>query len=91
MSTRGLKGGAGLLVALALCLLPRVAHACPVCFAAKNDASRVAFIVTTGFLTALPLVVLGGLIYWVFRRSRALEQQERADELASATHQPVDR
>lgn len=70
-------------------LSPQLAYACPVCFQAKDDASRVAFIVTTGFLTALPLVLLGGLLYWAFRRARALDEQDSREPLPS--QQSVDR
>ena len=42
---------------LALFLLPAVAHACPVCGQAKEE-SQLAFIVTTTFMTLLPLTVV---------------------------------
>jgi hypothetical protein len=58
------------LVALASAV-PSLAHACPVCFSAKDEAGRLAFLGTTLFLTALPLLLIGGVIYWVASRSAA--------------------
>ncbi len=55
----------GIVVGLALA---GTAEACPVCFQAKTDASRVAFIATTGFMTALPLLLVGALVWWVRRQ-----------------------
>jgi hypothetical protein len=52
---------------------PAVALACPVCFNAKDDAARVAFLATTVFLTALPLLLIGGVISWLARRAAEAE------------------
>lgn len=63
-----------LALALALALVALVlvasvpAEACAVCFQAKSDASRVAFIVTTAAMTFLPLAVVGALAWWVRRQ-----------------------
>jgi hypothetical protein len=56
--------------------LPSLAYACPVCFNAKDEAGRVAFLGTTLFLTALPLILIGGVIYWVVSRSAAADVAE---------------
>ena len=62
-------------VALAFTLAcPALALACPVCFNAKDDAARVAFLGTTVFLTALPVLMIGGVILWLSRRMAAAEQ-----------------
>ena len=42
------------------------------------DASRVAFIATTGFLTFLPLVLIGAVVWWVRSRFAAAEREEAA-------------
>jgi hypothetical protein len=47
------------------------AEACAVCFQAKTDASRIAFIATTAAMTALPLLLIGGVVYWVRSRFRS--------------------
>ena len=65
---------AGVLVAL-LVLAPRIALACPVCMGGRDDATRAAFLLTTLFLTVLPLILIGGVVWWLTRRARTLEQQ----------------
>jgi high-affinity Fe2+/Pb2+ permease len=62
---------------LALFLYAPAALACPVCFSAKNEENRVAFIVTTAFLTFLPLGLIGGGVWWLRRRSR--QESQAAD------------
>ncbi len=59
---------AALVVAWVTVSLPGDALACAVCFQAKSDASRVAFIATTAAMTFLPLVVIGGVAWWVRRQ-----------------------
>ena len=70
------------LVLLTVWLLPEVAHACPVCGQALEE-SRVAFIITTAFMTLLPLVVLGSTGYWVVRRIKRMEAEDAAAEAAA--------
>jgi hypothetical protein len=55
-------------VLLALLALPGAAEACAVCFQAKTDATRVAFIASTAFMSFLPLAVIGGVTWWVRRQ-----------------------
>jgi hypothetical protein len=78
------RGGAPALAALGLALgfAADVAHACPVCFSAKDEAQRQAFFDTTIFLTLLPLALIGGFIYWVARRVRHLEAAAQRDDAA---------
>ena len=47
--------------------LPASALACPMCFSAKNEAGRVAYLATTGVLSFLPLIVIGSTILLVKR------------------------
>ena len=54
--------------ALATIALPEAAEACAVCFQAKTDATRVAFIASTAAMTGLPLLVVGGVAWWVRRK-----------------------
>ncbi len=54
------------------------AFACPVCGAAKDDATRDAFILMTVFMSLLPLAMLGGLAWWVIRRVRQLDLEEQS-------------
>ena len=57
---------------------PRVALACSVCSAGRDDETRVAFLATTGLLTGLPFLLVGGLIWWLHRRARELEAADAA-------------
>ena len=48
--------------------LPRLAAACAVCFEA-SDENREAFTITTVFLTFLPLLMVGGVVSWLWRET----------------------
>ncbi len=61
-------------VASAIVASPKLAWACSVCSAGREDETRTAFILTTAFLTVLPLAMIGGLIYCLVRRARQLER-----------------
>ncbi|MDH5674221.1 MAG: hypothetical protein OEZ06_18850 [Myxococcales bacterium] len=64
---------------VASCLVvgqPASALACAVCFSAKDEANRDAFLTMTAFMTLLPLAMLGGALYWVVRRMRAIDEQQ---------------
>lgn len=63
-----------LAIALTLVCWPSLSFACAVCFDA-NDETRGAFLGTTIFLSLLPLGVVGGIIYYLFKRARALNAQ----------------
>ena len=74
----------GWVVALAIVLiaaLPDVALACPVCFDAR-DENRQAFLVTTAFLSLLPLGMVAGAGLWLRKRAREVdaEREERGEE-----------
>ncbi|TPV95726.1 MAG: hypothetical protein B7733_08410 [Myxococcales bacterium FL481] len=69
---RMLPGFAGLVT----CLWTTIAHACPGCVAAKNEENQIAFLVTTALLTFAPLLMIGGLVWW-------LRRHERGDEFAN--------
>ena len=80
----------GLVVASALLLTPEGAQACSVCFSG-TDETRMAFIQTTIFMTAAPLVMIGSLAYWIYRRAVVLSrppQSEAVRELLLSTRHP---
>ncbi|MDH3520634.1 MAG: hypothetical protein OEM49_09275 [Myxococcales bacterium] len=52
---------------------PQLARACSVCTAGRDEESRFAFILTTAFMTILPLVLIGGVVWWLRSRVRAHE------------------
>ena len=57
-----------------LVLAPRASQACAVCTSGTEDANRLAFIITTALLSFLPLLIVGGFVWWLRRRTRELDQ-----------------
>ena len=57
-----------LAIVIAALSYPMPAFACAVCAAAR-DENRVAFIVTTGIMSFIPLALIGGLVWWIKKRS----------------------
>jgi hypothetical protein len=49
-----------------------LAYACPSC-ASPLEENRQAFVDTTVFLTVVPLMMIGGFVWWLRRRIRAME------------------
>ena len=66
------------LVLAALAIFPDIAHACPVCFDAR-DENRQAFLATTAFLSLLPLGMVAGAGLWLRRRSREIDAEIDAE------------
>lgn len=56
-----------------LALAPAVAHACPGC--AVTGEGRAMFTLTFFLLTFLPLLTMGGVIYWLYRRAKHAERE----------------
>lgn len=65
------------LVVTAALFTAKGARACSVCFVAEEE-TRVAFLVTTGLLTLLPLAFAGGVVWWLVKRAR--EARRYGDE-----------
>ncbi|MGH0034561.1 MAG: hypothetical protein ACQGVK_06000 [Myxococcota bacterium] len=61
---------------------PGLAAACSVCMSGREDENRLAFILTTAFLTLLPLALIGGVV--MFLRSRLRELAEREENARKA-------
>jgi hypothetical protein len=60
-------------LAFALSQLPaQQALACAVCFSGR-DESRVAYLLTTIFMTALPILALAAGIVWVVKKANAAD------------------
>jgi len=59
-------------------LTPRIAFACPVCGPGTQDAAW-AYLGMTVVLSGLPLLMIGGVGYWVYRRHRAVEPSDVRD------------
>ena len=49
-----------------------LAYACPSC-ASPLEENRQAFVDTTVFLTVLPLMMIGGFIWWLRRKIREMD------------------
>ena len=62
-------------VVAAVALVPETAHACAVCFSAV-DENRDAFVLTTAFLTFLPLGMVSGVGLWLRHRVKEREAEE---------------
>ena len=71
-------------IAFATASAPFAAQACAVCFSAKSEANRIAFLGTTVLLTGLPVAMIGGLIFWIMRRVEAIDALEQGELDASA-------
>ena len=66
------------LLAFLILMSPSVAEACAVCFSGRSDEQREAFLITTGFLTFLPLILLGLAVLAFIRRVRRIEAENDA-------------
>ncbi len=77
--------------ALALWLLaaPRLAAACAVCTAGREDENQAAFLWTTLFLSVLPLGMLGAGIWLLVRRARRLAPPAPGPERTCAPAPPA--
>ena len=75
---------AGLLAA------PRIAQACSVCSAGREDETQTAFLITTLFLSVLPLAMFAGLGLWFWRQARLRQppqtQTQEQERARSAAH-----
>jgi hypothetical protein len=82
-----LSGHLGALALSLILLAPRVSEACAVCTSGNEDENRMAFILTTAFLTFLPLTMIGAFILWLRRRILVLEASH--EEARSAISRAV--
>jgi hypothetical protein len=55
-------------------LVPLSAHACPSCFTGNNSNSQ-AFVWGSLLLMTVPVLSIGSLLYWFYRRERAFEER----------------
>ncbi len=66
------------LYAALLLAAPGAALACPVCGGpAEKEQVQQAFVNTTIFLSAVPLLMIGGGVWWLFRRARQMDAEEQ--------------
>jgi hypothetical protein len=55
--------------------LPSIAQACSVCTAGREEENQTAFLLSTIFMSLLPLIALGTLVFVLWRRIQRLEGQ----------------
>ena len=67
------------IVAFVTDTLPTLALACPVCGTAK-ESTREAFLATTIVMSLLPLAIIGGGVWWLWRRAQALDAVEPGEQ-----------
>lgn len=72
----GARRGLRALTFLVAWTLPAIALACPVCGQAQEN-QRLAYIISTGFMSFLPLLFIAGVIYWLVRKARAADAEQR--------------
>lgn len=65
----------GALAGAHMAIVPRVAQACAVCTTGRDDENQAAFLVSTIFLSLLPLAGLGTLVFVLWRRYARLEAE----------------
>lgn len=81
-----LRGRASVALATAvvglLVFLPSIASACAVCTAGRDEENAFAFLMTTIFMSIMPLAAVGTLIYVLWRRIQKLEAEREEAELS---------
>ena len=76
------------LVALGVLASPALARACAVCTAGRDEENAFAFLVTTVFMSIMPLAALGTLIFVLYRRIQKLEADREATESQASPTDP---
>lgn len=72
---------------LLLLVAPGAALACPVCGLAGPGNNGLAYLIMTLVLSALPVAMIGGVFYWVYRRTTEAEARETtADRHPAVPH-----
>lgn len=59
-------------VAVLFVLAPRAALACPVCGLVGVNENWAVYLAMTAVLSALPLLMIGGMVFWLYRRILSL-------------------
>jgi len=68
----------GVMLSTTVSLWPVVASACSVCTAGRDEENQLAFLLSTIFMSLLPLIVIGTFVFVLWRRIRKLEREASA-------------
>ena len=65
-----------LILVILLIALPFFADACPLCQgdAGYSQATLTSYKVITGFLASLPMVMGGGIFWWIYKKKKNMEK-----------------
>jgi len=75
----------GFLAAWVVLQIPRIAEACAVCSAGRDEENAAAFLISTIFMSLLPLIAIGSIVYVLWRRIQKFEAEKEARLDAGAT------
>jgi hypothetical protein len=78
VSSRGAAVG---IVALVAAAWPEIALACSVCSGGQTERTQLAFLFATLFMTLLPLTMIAGFGYVLWRRLRRLDAENAGADL----------
>lgn len=67
---------------------PRLSLACAVCGFGREE-NRMAFLLTTVVLSVLPLMSIGGVVFWIWRQARLQAQEIRSPERTDRGFEPT--
>lgn len=84
----GFANAASLLVAWVVLQVPRVAEACAVCGTGREDENAAAFLASTIFMSVLPLIAIGTIVYVLWRRIQKFEAEQEARRKTSTPTSP---
>ena len=57
---------------------PAIANACSVCTAGRDEENQTAFLLSTLFMSLLPLLAIGTLVFVIWRRIQKLDAETAA-------------
>lgn len=70
-------------LAVTAALFSGAALACPVC-GVPLEQGQGAYLFMTPIMSLLPLALMGGVVFWIFRRVRNADRDEAAEPVADA-------
>lgn len=76
------------LLAVLAALSSSAALACPVC-GVPTEQGQGAYLFMTPIMSLLPLALMGGVVFWIFRRVRNADRDEPVEPELNATPAPA--